>query len=71
MKTERNIDLVLSFHPSNLGRLARLALFSMGFFVDLKVTTDFRRVYSTVLEQVLGADPAGVLGRRFDPLGFL
>ncbi len=38
---------------------------------DLKVTTDFRRVYSTVLEQVLGADPAGVLGRRFDPLGFL
>lgn len=37
---------------------------------DLKVTTDFRRVYSTVLEQVLGADPAGVLGRRFDPLGF-
>ena len=38
---------------------------------DLKVTTDFRRVYSTVLEQVLGADPAGVLGKRFEPLGFL
>ena len=33
MKTERNIDLVLSFHPSNLGRLGRLALFSMGFFI--------------------------------------
>lgn len=38
---------------------------------DLRVTTDFRRVYSTVLEQVLGADPAAVLGKRYDPLGFL
>lgn len=38
---------------------------------DLKVTTDFRSVYSTVLEQVLGADPAGILGKRFDPIGFL
>ena len=38
---------------------------------DLRFTTDFRRVYSTVLEQVLGADPAVALGKRFDPLGFL
>ncbi len=38
---------------------------------DLKVTTDFRRIYSTVIEQVLGTDPAAVLGKRYDPLGFL
>lgn len=38
---------------------------------DLRVTTDFRRVYSTVLEQVLGSDPSIALGKRYDPLGFL
>lgn len=38
---------------------------------DLKFTTDFRRVYATLLEQVLGADPAVSLGKRFDALGFL
>jgi uncharacterized protein (DUF1501 family) len=46
---------------------------SLGDLVDgdLKVTTDFRRIYSTVIEQVLGTDPAAVLGKRYDPLGFL
>ena len=38
---------------------------------DLKVTTDFRRIYSTIIDQVLGADPAAVLGKRYDALGFL
>ena len=38
---------------------------------DLRITTDFRRVYSTILEQGLGADPAAVIGKRYEPLGFL
>jgi len=29
---------------------------------DLKATTDFRDVYATLLAEVLGADPAPVLG---------
>jgi uncharacterized protein (DUF1501 family) len=35
---------------------------------NLESTTDFRRVYATLIEW-LGADAAQVLGRRFDPLG--
>lgn len=35
---------------------------------DLKHQFDFRAVYATVLEKWLGADPAAVLGGRFDPL---
>ncbi len=36
---------------------------------DLIFTTDFRRVYASVLEQWLGTpDPAAVLGDRFEPL---
>jgi uncharacterized protein (DUF1501 family) len=39
---------------------------------DPVMTTDFRRVYSTVLTKTLGADPAAVLGSSaFTPLGFL
>jgi uncharacterized protein (DUF1501 family) len=38
---------------------------------DLKFTTDFRSVYSTVLGKVLGADPAQVLGGNFAPLAFV
>ena len=37
---------------------------------DLKVTTDFRQIYSTIIDQVLGADPAVALGKRYEPLGF-
>ena len=32
---------------------------------DLKFTTDFRAIYSTILSNVLGIDPAAVLGRAF------
>ncbi len=35
---------------------------------DLKFTTDFRSVYSTVVQQVLGADPAPVVGGAFPQL---
>ncbi len=35
---------------------------------DLKYTTDFRRVYGTLLESWLNADSAQVLGNRFEPL---
>lgn len=37
---------------------------------NLAVTTDFRRVYATLIDW-LGADSAQVLGKRFDTLGFL
>ncbi len=35
---------------------------------DLKYTTDFRRVYATVLEEVLKADSAGLLGKEYKKL---
>jgi uncharacterized protein (DUF1501 family) len=35
---------------------------------DLKYTTDFRRVYSTLLEHWLNTDPAKVLGNKFETL---
>jgi uncharacterized protein (DUF1501 family) len=38
---------------------------------DLRFTTDFRSVYATVLEGVLGVDSNVGLGARFAPLGFL
>ena len=38
---------------------------------NLNVTTDFRRVYATVLGNYLGADPSPILGGSFGPLGFL
>ncbi|MBL7516549.1 DUF1501 domain-containing protein, partial [Frankia sp. CNm7] len=40
---------------------------------DLKVTTDFRSVYATVLERCLGTEAGVVLGtrERFDRLAFL
>jgi uncharacterized protein (DUF1501 family) len=34
-------------------------------------TTDFRRVYATILERWLAADSAAVLGNTFDPVPFL
>lgn len=36
---------------------------------NLEVTTDFRRVYATLLDEWLHADAAAVLGRPFDTLG--
>lgn len=38
---------------------------------DLRYTTDFRRVYATVLERWLGLESAAVLGARFEPLPLL
>jgi uncharacterized protein (DUF1501 family) len=38
---------------------------------DLKVTTDYRDVYATVLGPLLGFDPAVPLGGRFNDLGFI
>jgi uncharacterized protein (DUF1501 family) len=38
---------------------------------DLKFNTDFRSIYSTVLDRWLGADSTRVLGGRYEPLRFL
>ncbi len=38
---------------------------------DLKVTTDFRDVYATLLERVLGADPTPILGQHQGRTAFL
>jgi uncharacterized protein (DUF1501 family) len=38
---------------------------------DLKYTTDFRRVYSTLLEKWLNTDSAGVLGNQFETMDLL
>jgi uncharacterized protein (DUF1501 family) len=39
---------------------------------DLKHTVDFRSVYSTILSEVLGADPAAIIpGGPFAPIPFL
>lgn len=38
---------------------------------DLKFTTDFRSVYASVLNDVLGSDPAQTLGASFDQLPLL
>ncbi len=38
---------------------------------DVKYTTDFRRVYATLLDRWLGCDSNVVLGGKFDPLDML
>jgi uncharacterized protein (DUF1501 family) len=38
---------------------------------DVAFTTDFRRVYSTLLRDWLGADDAKILGRQFEPMELL
>lgn len=38
---------------------------------DLHVTTDFRDVYATLLDKVLGADPAAIVGRGRTTMDFL
>ena len=38
---------------------------------NLASTTDFRRVYATLIQDWLGADAAKVLGRRFDTFGMM
>jgi uncharacterized protein (DUF1501 family) len=50
------------------GRAPSLSALDDG---NLKYTTDFRRVYATILEKWLGADPAAVLNGTFDTLAFV
>jgi uncharacterized protein (DUF1501 family) len=38
---------------------------------DLRHHTDFRRVYATVLGDVLGMDPEPILGGKFEKLDIL
>ena len=38
---------------------------------DLEFTTDFRQVYATILDRWLECPAAGVLGKAYQPLGFL
>ncbi|MBM7868117.1 DUF1501 domain-containing protein [Heliobacterium gestii] len=38
---------------------------------DLKFTTDFRRLYATVIDRFLGGSSETVLGGRFDPIDFM
>jgi uncharacterized protein (DUF1501 family) len=38
---------------------------------NLQSTTDFRRVYATLIDEWLGADATKVLGQPFDPLGII
>ena len=38
---------------------------------DLKFSTDFRSVYATLLDKVLGADPARILGADQPRIAFL
>jgi uncharacterized protein (DUF1501 family) len=51
------------------GRPPSLAELVLGD--NLESTTDFRRVYATLIEDWLGADATEVLGQRFETLGML
>jgi uncharacterized protein (DUF1501 family) len=51
------------------GRAPSLADLVLGD--NLESTTDFRRVYATLIDRWLGADSAKVLGRQFDSLEFI
>lgn len=52
----------------NQPSLAATALDSAG---NPKFEVDFRAVYSTILDRWLGADPAEVLGAKYENIGFL
>jgi uncharacterized protein (DUF1501 family) len=57
-----------SVHGGFVGEQPSLTDLDAG---DLKFHTDFRSVYATVLDRVLGADPASVLGGSFPNLPFV
>jgi uncharacterized protein (DUF1501 family) len=38
---------------------------------NLESTTDFRRVYASLIQEWLGADAAKVLGQPFETLGLI
>ena len=54
--------------PGPIGKHPSLTDLDRG---DLKHHTDFRSVYTTVLDQWLGIDPTSVLSERFEPVAFL
>ena len=51
--------------PGLIGRYPSLADLDQG---DLKFTTDFRSVYSGLLQHWLGVSSEPVLGQKFEPL---
>lgn len=57
-----------SVHGGFIGQQPSLTDLDNG---DLKFHTDFRSVYATALQRVLGADPAAVLGGSFPTLSFV
>lgn len=44
---------------------------NVGHNEDLAFSTDFRAVYATVLNRWLGCDAQKILGKSYDPLGFV
>jgi uncharacterized protein (DUF1501 family) len=38
---------------------------------NLETTTDFRRVYATVIQEWMGVDATAVLGQKLETLGVL
>ncbi len=54
--------------PGVIGKHPSLTDLDRG---DLKHHTDFRSLYTTVLDQWLGVDPSNVLAERFDPVEIL
>jgi uncharacterized protein (DUF1501 family) len=44
---------------------------SVGRNQDLTYRVDFRQVYATVIDKWLAGDSVAVLGRKFEPLGFI
>jgi hypothetical protein len=38
---------------------------------NLQYNVDFRSVYATVLERIIGTDPAPILGGQFSPIPFV
>jgi uncharacterized protein (DUF1501 family) len=55
-------------HGGMMGTAPSLDLPANG---DISFSTDFRQVYSTVLDKWLGCAPEKVLGRSFDPIPFV
>jgi uncharacterized protein (DUF1501 family) len=53
------------------GEQPSLAAIDRDLEGNMKFKVDFRSVYSTVLEQWLGADAQQILGGTFDNVGFL
>ncbi|HEU4387996.1 MAG TPA: DUF1501 domain-containing protein [Blastocatellia bacterium] len=58
-------------HGGIYGEQPSLAVGKLDSAGNMAVTVDFRAVYSNILERWLGVDPALILDKRFDDLGFL